>query len=186
MQNQKGSLILTVFLIIVFLAVMGSVGYIVYEKSITPKSEDKVPPMDATNYWQKTYMDGDYGFEITFTDSWKGYIVEEKRWEGVLMDVPDSEGPDYGPMFVFKNPKSTTEQRWQDIPIMIFTQDVWKMVDGPNPTVSVSAAPIGPAKIGENSKYVFATPPRWYGFTDDLGWEEAVEIVKTFKAFQIY
>jgi hypothetical protein len=66
---------------------------------------------------------------------------------------------------------------------MVFTHDQWNMVSGPNPTVAVSAAPIGPEKIGENAKYVFATPPRWYGFTDAIGFQEAVNIVKTFKAY---
>ena len=47
---------------------------------------------------------------------------------------------------------------------------------------SVSAAPYGPIKLGESNKYVFALPPRWVGFTDALGQNEAKEIVKTFMA----
>ena len=66
---------------------------------------------------------------------------------------------------------------------MVFTPDVWQMVSGNNPTVAISAAPIGPEEVGQNSKYVFATPPRWYGFTGAVGFQEAVNIVKTFKAF---
>ena len=52
--------------------------------------------------------------------------------------------------------------------------------------VAVSAAPIGPTKVGENSKYVFATPPRYIGFADSLNTQQTTEIdeiVKTFKAF---
>ncbi|MCX6722630.1 MAG: hypothetical protein NT094_01005 [Candidatus Staskawiczbacteria bacterium] len=63
---------------------------------------------------------------------------------------------------------------------MIFTPDVWQLVQ--EEKIGVSAAPIPPAKIGENEKYIFATPPRWYGFTDDVGFQEAVDIVKTFSA----
>jgi len=130
----------------------------------------------------KTYTNNEYGFELTFPDSWKGYIVERKDWEGVRIDRPAIEGgPDYsGPLLVFKNPQTTAQQQYQDIPVMVFTPEVWALVKGPDATVAVSAAPIAPAKIGENSKYIFATPPRWYGFTDAVGFQEAVEIVKTF------
>ena len=38
--------------------------------------------------------------------------------------------------------------------------------------MSVSAAPIGPEELGQNTKYVFALPPRWIGFTDDIGWQD--------------
>ena len=37
--------------------------------------------------------------------------------------------------------------------------------------------------IGQNTTSVFATPPRWYGFTDAVGFQEAVDAVKTLKAF---
>ena len=33
----------------------------------------------------------------------------------------------------------------------------------------MSAAPIGPSKLGENAQFVFALPPRWIGFLDTLG-----------------
>jgi hypothetical protein len=41
-----------------------------------------------------------------------------------------------------------------------------------NDDMSVSAAPIEPSKLGQSSRYVFALPPRWIGFTDDLGWQD--------------
>ena len=67
---------------------------------------------------------------------------------------------------------------------MVVTPDIWKLMAGDKmPQIAVSAAPIGPGKIGQNQKYIFATPPRWYGFTDALGGSEAANIVKTFKAF---
>ena len=129
----------------------------------------------------KAYTNNEYGFKITFPDSWKGYTIEKSSWTGhVINNYAQSYS---GVELIFKNPQSTSSQAWQNIPIMVFTPNVWKMVNGDNPTVAVSAAPIGPAKIGENAKYIFATPPRWYGFTDDVGFQEAVEIVKTFKAF---
>jgi hypothetical protein len=129
----------------------------------------------------ENYVNNEYGFRMIFPDSWKGYSVVVQNWDGHAID--NYQQTYSGPLLIIKNPKTTSQQVWQDIPIMVFTPDVWNMVDGENPTVAVSAAPIGPAKIGENSKYVFATPPRWYGFTDAVGWQEAVDIAKTFKAF---
>ncbi|NOQ67967.1 hypothetical protein GQ568_00830, partial [Patescibacteria group bacterium] len=37
----------------------------------------------------------------------------------------------------------------------------------------------------ENNKYVFALPPRWIGFADALGQDEAQKIVGTFKVFDL-
>jgi hypothetical protein len=127
----------------------------------------------------RTYTNNDYGFSISFPDSWKGYSVEINSWNGYL--VNDNNTKYSGVKIVFKNPQSTTNQPWQDIPVMIITPDIWKLIE--QEKIAVSAAPIGPSKIGENQKYIFATPPRWYGFTDAIGIEEALNIVKTFKAF---
>jgi len=131
------------------------------------------------------YKNTEFGFELAFPLTWKGYSVEIQTWQGWKIDGSGTgKVGDYsGPLVFIKNPQTTASQRWQDIPIMVFTPEVWAMVSGNNPTVAVSAAPIGPAKIGENAKYIFATPPRWYGFTDAIGFEEAVNIVKTFKTF---
>jgi hypothetical protein len=53
---------------------------------------------------------------------------------------------------------------------MVFTSAEWQQVQAV--TMAVSAAPIGPSELGSESKYVFALPPRWIGFTDDLGQDE--------------
>jgi len=126
-----------------------------------------------------TYRNEDYGFELTLPDSWQGYSASTTAWHGQLVDGGSQKFQ--GPEVIIRNPKWTAKQPWQDLPIMIFTQADWKLVD--NETLAVSAAPIGPSKLGENTKYVFATPPRWVGFTDTLGQDEAAEIVKTLKAF---
>jgi hypothetical protein len=128
----------------------------------------------------KEYSNSIYGFKMEFIDSWKGFAVDTTVWNGRLIDGDKAYS---GPLLVFKNPNTTPAQSWQNIPIMVFTHDVWDMVV--QEKVVVSAAPIGPSKVGENSNYVFATPPRWYGFTDAIGFEEAVEIVKTFKSFEV-
>ena len=131
----------------------------------------------------KTYINKNYGFSINFPASWDNYSVAISSWNGQLIDKPHTQYK--GVELIFKNPQTTPSQAWQDIPIMIITPDVWKMISGPNPTVAVSAAPIGPGEVGENSKYVFATPPRWNGFSGESGVQEALNIVTTFKAFAI-
>ena len=134
---------------------------------------------DATSGW-KTYTNNEYGFNISFPNSWKGYSVEKSSWTGRLID---GDTQYTGVQLIFKNQTLASEKNFGGIPIMVITPDVWKLIS--EEKVAVSAAPIGPAKIGENQKYVFATPPRWYGFADDLSpaeTSEILEIVKTFKA----
>ena len=166
-------------IIIVAVAVILFGGVFSYQYfAVNTNNQSKL--QNQTAGW-KTYKNNEYGFEVTFPDSWKGYSVMVQSWEGHVIN--NYQQTYSGPKIIIKNPQTTPQQPWQDIPIMVFTHAEWNMVSGNNPTVAVSAAPIGPAEVGENSKYVFATPPRWYGFTDATGFQEAVEIVKTFKAF---
>ncbi len=135
-------------------------------------------PIDETADWQ-TYRDEEYGFEITLLNSWKEYLVLVESWRGRTLDGQDKEFE--GPQIVIRHPEWTVSQPWQDIPIMVFTNLEWELVEEGN--LNVSAAPIGPTKLDKNQNYVFALPPRWVGFTDNLGQNEATEIVETFKAF---
>jgi hypothetical protein len=193
---------ITILIIIVAVILIGATGYFAYLKlnqqnqvactmdaKICPDGSsvgrggpncDFIACPEENNSW-KTYKNNEYGFEVNFPDSWKGYTVENGVWQGQKVDGSGEVGVYKGTLIIIKNPQSTQEQKWQNIPIMVFTKDVWQLVQSEK--VAVSAAPIPPEKIGENAKYIFATPPRWYGFTDDVGYQEAVEIVKTFKAF---
>lgn len=56
---------------------------------------------------------------------------------------------------------------------MIFTQEQWKSLN--NGEFSVSAAPILPSKLGENSEYVFALIAR-YNYAFLTGFEEVSKI----------
>jgi hypothetical protein len=127
------------------------------------------------------YKNAEYEFSMIFPATWKNFIVQKNTWKGWLVDS-QSEHPDYtGVKLLFINPQTTDTQVYQDIPVLIFTKEQWGLIS--QEKLSVSAAPIGPAKIGETNDYIFATPPRWYGFTDAIGSQEAVDIVKTFKTF---
>lgn len=125
------------------------------------------------------YHNTDYGFSLSLPPSWENYSIIQSTWSGELLITPNTKYQ--GPKIIIRNPNWAEARRYQDIPVMIFTPTEWKLIVEEN--LSVSAAPIGPSKLGENSKYIFALPPRWYGFTDDLEQEQAVEITKTFKAY---
>jgi len=113
------------------------------------------------------YRNAEYGFCFSLPESWKGYTSVSEQWSGTIL----SSGLEvHGPQILIRNPKWTKENPYQDIPIMIFTPSQWKFVAADN--MAVSAAPIGPAELGQNKSYVFALPPRWIGFTDAEGTDE--------------
>jgi hypothetical protein len=129
----------------------------------TPAQAPKPPAAPATIVYSNTQ----YGFCFVLPASWKGLTIVTERWAG---DDFSSGQTVHGPLLRIRHPKWTAEQPYQDIPIMVFTPAQWELVEKAD--MSVSAAPIGPAKLGQNSHYVFALPPRWTGFTDDLGWRD--------------
>ena len=113
------------------------------------------------------YHNTQYGFCFSLPADWKGYTIVADKWSGTVLDTGQKES---GPLLLIRNPKWTEADPWQDIPIMIFTPSQWKFVAADN--MAVSAAPIGPAELGQNKSYVFALPPRWIGFTDAEGTDE--------------
>lgn len=129
------------------------------------------------------YKNEQYGFKMIFPDSWKGFTVTEDVWKGwPTTTEPGFEDEYEGAKITFGNPKWTLRENWQNIPIMVFTTDVWKLVvDG---KLRVSSVLVLPEKVGENKNFVFATSPRWT-FDNNLGVEEAIAIVKTFKGFKV-
>lgn len=113
------------------------------------------------------YRNNVYGFCFVLPETWKGYTIVPEQWDGNLLSSGQAV---HGPQLLIRNPKWTAANPYQDIPIMVFTPAQWKQVE--NVDMAVSAAPIGPQELGHNSKYVFALPPRWIGFTDTLGQDE--------------
>jgi hypothetical protein len=169
-DEQGSSSILYILAPIGVLAVLLIAGYFLWQTYST-QSQQQVQT-------GQTYTNSQYGFSLQLPDSWTGYLVMIQSWQGRQLD---NNAQFQGPQIVLRSPKWTQVQLWQDIPIMIFTKDEWKLVQAQN--LAVSAAPIGPQELGENQNYVFALPPRWYGFTDAQGQDEAVQITQTFKAF---
>jgi len=126
------------------------------------------------------YKNPQYGFCFPLPADWKGYNIISETWSGTVLDtqdghVLDTHKKESGPQLLIRNPKWTKDDPWQDIPIMIFTPSQWKLAEAGN--LAVSAAPIGPAKLGENKNYIFALPPRWIGFTDAEGQDELMTLI---------
>jgi len=174
-MNQKGNTTYLIIIIVVgVLAISGLIWF--YVDTAKENNQELLVQQtlskDETVGWP-SYWNNKYGFGITLLDSWKGYSAIEESWSGYSGGVKFQ-----GPQIVIRNPKWTENQPWQDIPIMVFTKEEWTLIEEEN--LGVSAAPIGPSKLGENQKYVFALPPRWVGFTDDLGQDEAEQIAETF------
>jgi hypothetical protein len=128
------------------------------------------------------YRNEQYGFGMTFPSDWKGYSVVAGTWQGRTQDEQgETTGTYAGPEFLLRHPQWTADAPWQDLPVMVFTHEEWALVEQEH--LAVSAAPIGPGKLGENAQFVFALPPRWIGFLDTLGQDEAAKVPETFRAF---
>lgn len=186
MSKQKGVSTLVGIIIILFCAVLAFVVIYAYEKYLDSKNSQQIVLIQnpETLYWD-IYKNDEYGFRIKFPDFWRLYSLESEFWNGQLID--GSKNSLYkGPLLVFKNQDLADNYNFQGIPIMIFTPDVWKLIQ--DEKIAVSVAPIGPEMIGQNEKYIFALPPRWIGFADNLfenevRYNEVQKILKTFKAF---
>jgi hypothetical protein len=125
------------------------------------------------------YVNRQYGFRFYLPKSWKGYSILVDKWEGGRVSDEEENAPsepETGPRISIRHPLWSNSDPRQDIPIMVFTHTQWKLVE--NYQLSVSAAPIGPCKLGRNAKYVFALPAR-YNYAFPTGYEEVDEIVRS-------
>jgi hypothetical protein len=112
-----------------------------------------------------------YGFCFYLPETWKGYSIIEEKWEG----TNNGETVETGPQLLIRHPYWTQNNPRQDIPIMVFTLEQWNALQKGD--FSVSAAPIGPSKLGSNSTYVFVLPAR-YNYAFQTGFEEVEDILK--------
>ena len=127
------------------------------------------------------YRNDQYGFTLTLPQSWEPSFVILDTWGGSTYDASGNTTASYGGPEITIHHTDDYHDRWQPVPIMVFTPAQWKLIESEQ--LIVSAAPYGPGEIGRNSKYIFAEPPRWIGFTDSLGQDEARAIMDSFKAF---
>jgi hypothetical protein len=123
------------------------------------------------------YVNTKYGFSFLLPRTWKGFSIVPATWEG--RTETESQGEvvvERGPEIAIINPQSTPSEPHQDIDIMIFTHAQWNSLR--QDKFFISAAPIGPSDMGQNRKYMFATPPRM--INDSLfGCEEVIKLLQT-------
>ena len=93
------------------------------------------------------YVNTEFGFQIDLPESWRGYSVLTGRW--TANDPNDTD--DNGPTITLRHPSWTSTARREDMPIMVFTHEQWDRVQ--REELRISAAPIPPAALGQNSKY---------------------------------
>lgn len=120
------------------------------------------------------YKNSEYGFTLKLSKSWEGYTTSKTP-----ITSPDKSKV-YGYTVVIRNPKWSDSNPRMDIPIQVFTLEQWTKWESTDFEGYPTAAPMGPTERGRNSKYVFATGPR-YNYSFATGWEEVDEIIKTLK-----
>jgi hypothetical protein len=123
------------------------------------------------------YVNTEYGFQIDLPESWRGYYILTGQW---VATYPNG-SQESGPKISLRQPSWTTTASREDMPIMVFTHDQWNKVQ--QEAFRVSAAPMPPAGLGENSKFVLALPPR-YNFDELTGFEEVDKLVRSLVAFE--
>jgi hypothetical protein len=137
---------------------------------------DTVNPKRQAAAKSVSYINKQYGFRFLLPSDWRGYSIVLSCWHGdALNGRSQSEKTETGPLISIRHPLWTEADPYQDILIIVFTWPQWSLVE--HDELIVSAAPFGPSNIGQNAKYVFATPPRFeYAFP--TGWEGVLEILR--------
>jgi hypothetical protein len=70
--------------------------------------------------------DTQFGFCFRLPASWTGYTILTGQWGGMVTSTSQMI---HGPSITIRNSKWTTENPYQDIPILIFKPEVWRRVD---------------------------------------------------------
>lgn len=124
-----------------------------------------------------TYKNTQYGFDFKLPASWEGYRILADSWQGTAVSG-EGQGQivETGIKIIIRHPEWTKDNPRQDIPIMVFTKEQWNKIE--KESLAVSAAPMGPSKLGSNSKYVFALPAR-YNYAFPTGYEEVDKILNS-------
>ena len=131
------------------------------KKNIKPTANNAV--VDETADWQ-TYKNNEYGFEITFSDAWKGYKAEEEETIGGIAETIVIQLPTKDPKWANSGYMATP------LKILVYTPQTWPMASSDN---------FSPKYITKNDKYVFAYTT-WQDAPSDLGGniEKALDILQ--------
>ncbi|HWI55087.1 MAG TPA: M56 family metallopeptidase, partial [Desulfobacteria bacterium] len=152
----------------------GSLNQPAGDKETGSKVQTPVPQKPAGQSAQDSivYKNSQYGFSFSLPKSWKGYSIITDKWEG--LPIGGDQAVETGPIISIRHPLWTSENKRQDIPIMIFTRGQWNSLK--EEKFHIGAAPIGPSELGRNNGYVFALPAR-YNYAFPTGYEEVDKIL---------
>ncbi|MDR9854323.1 hypothetical protein RJP21_11985 [Paenibacillus sp. VCA1] len=135
------------------------------------------PPPSSTDSNSIVYSNKQYGFQFSLPESWKGYSIVDRHWEGNVMDKNIREkSMETGPILSIRDPRWTAQTPRQDIPIMVFTIRQWDSLL--REEFFIGAAALKPSELGHNDKYVFAIPAR-YNFAYPPGYEDVDKILQS-------
>jgi len=137
----------------------------------TPSVTKPLPTTQPTESLE--YQNTEYGFSFSLPVSWKGYSIITDTWRGYDNGNSDIT-VEQGPIISIRYPLWTSENPYQDIPIMVFTLSQWNSLKQGN--YSVSAGGIY-TELGRNAKYVFALYSR-YNFAVLPGMEDVKTILE--------
>ena len=122
------------------------------------------------------YRNMQYDFTFFLPASWQGYSVLAQQWDGEtsLPAVDRTAIMEHGPMIVLRHPQWKPDDRYQDIPVLVFTRRQWDAEH--HGKFCIGAGGID-EEIAYNPNYAFAISSR-FNFDDSVkGWKEACGIV---------
>ena len=144
--------------------------------SQTQASSSTTASSTASETESIVYENTEYGFSFSLPKGWEGYSLVSSEWEGLAAGADSGEKiVETGTVISIRDPRWTSETPRQDIPIMVFTLEQWNALQSDE--FHIGAAPVGPAELGSNNKYVFALPAR-YNFAFPEGYEEVESILQ--------
>ncbi len=124
-------------------------------------------PTTSTTTVGIVYKNTTFDFQITLPTSWNNFKIQSG-------EIP------FGNSIIIIHPDYTEENPRMNIPILVYPIEKWTVWEKNNFEGYPTAAPIGPTERGRNSRFVFATAPR-YNFSFLTGFEEVEDILKTLK-----
>lgn len=175
--NEHASVSLKVILLVFAVALIGVLGYLVWDAQNTPETADYNPqPVvekksanteletqnkgntnvdnDNSETW-RTYTNSTYGFSLKFGDLWKGYEVKTDKTDALATYY-----------FNVPSPHKTTETTLSSanfesiFAVSVYTSEEWKKLEP-------DGGPIG-TKFGTNGNYVFV-------YSSSQDWSEELQ-----------
>jgi hypothetical protein len=123
------------------------------------------------------YRNTQYDFTFFLPASWQRYSALVQQWDGqtYLPAVDRGAVVEHGPAIVLRHPQWKPDDRYQDIPVLVFTRRQWNAEHHGKFVIGVGGVD---EEIAHNPHYVFAISSRFNADDSVKGWEEAGRIVE--------